>query len=357
MSNQYQAIREAFTTLRQEKVRHRDIAAKLNISEGELIAAHVGASLAAGDQMEVTCLANTWPDIIAALEPVGDILALTRNESCVHEKTGVYKDTSVNGPVGLALGEIDQRIFYMHWAVGFAVKEADEQGEKNSLQFFDKTGMAIHKIYLKPQSNKAEYDKVVARFTAATQVTGMTTLPAAPPAAEKPDAEIDVAGLRQAWADMQDTHAFFGILRKFGVTRTQALRLAEPRFAQKLDPSTTRRLLESAVEQGVSIMVFVGNPGMIQIHTGPVQKFAVMGPWLNILDPRFNLHLREDHIVESWVVRKPTADGIVTAIEIFDENGKDIAMFFGERKPGVPELVTWQQLVANLEKESAACAA
>ena len=40
---------------------------------------------------------------------------------------------------------------------------------------------------------------------------------------EKPDTDIDVAGFQEAWETLKDTHAFFGMLKKFGVTRTQAL--------------------------------------------------------------------------------------------------------------------------------------
>lgn len=357
MSDHYQAIREAFSTMRQEKARHRDIAAKLNISEGELVAAHVGASIDAGARMEAIRLKNDWAAIIESLEPVGDVLALTRNESCVHEKVGVYKDASHNGPVGLLVGEIDLRVFYMHWAHGFAVRETGEQGDQNSLQFYDKTGTAIHKIFLKPQSNKAAFDAVVATFTAETQQTGITVQPAVPAPAAKPDSEIDIAGFRQAWADMKDTHEFFALLKRFGVTRLQALRLADPVFVQQVEIPSVRSILDASRDQNVSIMVFVGNPGMIQIHSGVIQKTAIMGPWVNVLDPRFNLHLREDHIVSAWVVKKPTTDGIVTSLELFDKDGETIAMFFGERKPGQTELAGWRAMIDNLQTESAACPA
>ena len=64
-------------------------------------------------------------------------------------------------------------------------------------------------------------------------------------------------------------------------------------------------MLERASADQLPIMCFVGNPGCIQIHTGPVQRIHVMGPWLNVLDQGFNLHLREDHIEDAWIVRKP----------------------------------------------------
>jgi putative hemin transport protein len=81
----------------------------------------------------------------------------------------------------------------------------------------------------------------------------------------------------------------------------------------------------------------------------------MMDPWLNILDQNFNLHLREDHIYDSWVVRKPTDDGIVTSLELFDKAGEVIAMFFGERKPGSPELDSWRGIVEDLLVKEELC--
>ena len=151
---------------------------------------------------------------------------------------------------------------------------------------------------------------------------------------------------------MKDTHEFFPLLRKFNVDRTQALRLAHADFAYRVGNDATRAMLNQAAASGLSIMCFVGNPGMIQIHTGPVTRVEAMGPWLNVLDPGFNLHLREDRIAATWVVRKPTSDGVVTSLELFDAEGETMAMFFGERKPGKPELEAWRTLVAGLPRLS-----
>lgn len=429
MPNSIPAIRQAFATRRREaKARHRDIAEQLGISEGELIAAHVGgtptdahaggspadarAGVAPNDDhsggsptdagapsdahagaaptndhagaspanpqarvapaathadampadaaspLHAIRLAPRWPELIAGLEPVGEVMALTRNASCVHEKVGVYRQASAQAQVGLVLGgDIDLRIFYTHWAHGFAVTEATEQGPQRSLQFFDATGTAIHKVFLKPQSDVPAYLALVERFTDAQQQAGLTPQTAEPANAEKPDAAIDVAGFRAAWAGLRDTHDFFGVLRRFGVTRTQGLRLADPDYVQQVEVSSAHQVLEAAAHDGVPIMVFVGNRGMIQIHTGPVQRVAVMGPWVNVLDPGFNLHLREDQIASAWGVRKPTVDGVVTSLEIFDAQGEVIAMFFGERKPGKPELCEWRLLIERLKGESVPCEA
>ena len=149
----YQTIRDHFSTLRRtSKARHRDIADTFKISEGELIAVHVG--MADDDSpsiLQATRLRPEWSAIIESLEPLGEVMALTRNASCVHEKTGVYRKASHHNQRGLVLGgEIDLRVFYHQWAHGFAVSEQSEQGVQRSLQFFDAAGTAVHKIFLKP---------------------------------------------------------------------------------------------------------------------------------------------------------------------------------------------------------------
>jgi putative hemin transport protein len=346
-------LREAFAEARRAgPARHRDIAARLGVSEGELIAAHAGAA-SPGQRLSARRLRGPWPALVAGLEAVGPVMALTRNASCVHEKVGVYRDASAQGPAGREMGlvlgrEIDLRVFYSRWAHGYAVEEETERGCQRSLQFFDAAGTAVHKVFARPDTDLPAWGALLHAHLEAVQTAGIEPQALAPSALERPDTAVDVAAFRSDWASLRDTHEFFGLLKRHGVTRTQALRLADPGFAQRVEAGAARELLQCAAQDALPIMVFVGNPGMIQIHTGPVSRVEVMGPWLNVLDPGFNLHLREDHIAAAWAVRKPTTDGLVTSLELFDAAGETIAMLFGERKPGRPELCAWRRLVDTL---------
>jgi len=336
--------------------RHRDIAAQLGVSEAELIAAHVEAATADAprtQRLRVQRLRGPWPTLIAGLEGVGTVMALTRNTSCVHEKTGSYGGCSAQGPAGREMGlvlgqEIDLRVFYSRWAHGFAVDEQGERGLQQSLQFFDAQGVAVHKVFVQAESDLDVWAALVRAHRDDVQVAGLRVTPAAEASPETPDARVDVAAFRESWAGLRDTHDFFGLLRRHALTRPQALRLADPRYAQRVEPSAAREVLQAAARDALPVMVFVGNPGMIQIHTGAVKRVEVMGPWLNVLDRGFNLHLREDHIAMAWAVRKPTSDGLVSSLELFDAQGETITMFFGERKPGRPELCQWRRLVDGL---------
>jgi putative hemin transport protein len=168
---------------------------------------------------------------------------------------------------------------------------------------------------------------------------------------ELPDAEIDIPGFQQTWRELKDTHGFFSILKRFRVAREQALRLAPEGYATKIASTATRQMLELAASRETPIMVFIGNRGCLQIHTGLVHNIRMFGSeWLNVLDEDFNLHLRDTAVASAWIVRKPTMDGIVTSLELFDGGGDTLVIFFGKRKPGTAEGEAWRSIIVELER-------
>lgn len=336
------ADRWAAYQLENPKSRIRDAARALGASEAALLATRTTGQA----DSPVVALAGDFKELLKQVPTLGRVMALTRNDSVVHERKGPYLDVSFQGPMGLVLGEdIDLRLFMMHWQHAFAVSE---QGRR-SLQFFAADGEAMHKIYvLDGETDLPAYEALVARFRAHDQPVGLVTGPAPTPPAEADDASIDVAGFRAAWRALQDTHAFFGLLRQYGVSRTQALRLGPAELVRQVDNEAIGKALRVAAGQAVPVMIFVASRGCIQIHTGPVERIVPTGPWLNVLDPEFNLHLKLEDVAQSWVVQKPTADGIVTSLELFDAQGSNILLLFGKRKPGIPEQEAWRELVAAL---------
>ncbi len=325
------------------KLRIRDAATELGVSEAELLATRCGAS--------VTRLEGNWGGLIKKFPALGEVMCLTRNEAAVHERYGTFTEQiSFFHEMGQVVGaDIDLRLFMTHWELGFAVTDETEEGPRRSLQFFDKDGTAVHKVYLTVNSHVAVYDEFVRTYRSTNQSDVQIVIPAEKSVPERPDAQIDVEGFRQGWLAMHDTHDFFGLLKKFGVGRHQALRLAPPGHAQRLELTATQKMLEAAAAGKVPIMVFVGSPGCIQIHTGPVEKIKRFGgTWLNVLDEKFNFHLNEALATSAWVVRKATKDGQVTSLELFDSAGENLVLFFGKRKPGEAEDPAWRAIVAEL---------
>ena len=322
------------------EMRERDFARIHAISEGDLVAAEVGRSAV-----------RLKPDLgllLNGLTAVGEVMALTRNESAVHEKIGPYEKVVLGPMASMVLGEqIDLRIFPSKWAFGFAVEKPGENGAvRRSLQFFDAQGQAVHKVHARPATNIEAWSVLVANLRHAEQVDTIVTtpLPAAPALGEA----ADLASLREQWQAMTDTHQFFGMLKKLNLHRLSALEMVGDDLAWQLDATAVEQMFTAVAGTYLPIMAFVGNHGCIQIHAGPINTVKPMGPWLNVMDDTFHMHLRLDHIAAVWAVRKPTSDGHVTSVEVYDGNRELIIQFFGKRHEGSVELADWRNAVEQL---------
>lgn len=316
----------------------RDIAGLMNIREAELTFARVGH--------DAWRLHEDIRAILGALETVGETKCICRNEYAVHEQVGTFTHQHLNGHAGLVLNPrgLDLRLFLSQWASVFHISEATARGQRQSIQFFDHQGDALLKVYATDNTDACAWGDVLTRFIIADnpplalKATDVAVNSASPDA-EKVDAE---------WRAMTDVHQFFSLLKRHSLSRQQAFRLVGDDLACKVDNTALAQLLNAAHQSGNEIMVFVGNRGCVQIFTGAVEKVVPMKGWLNIFNPTFTLHLLEETIAETWVTRKPTADGHVTSLELFAADGTQIAQLYGQRTEGEPEQTQWRAQIDAL---------
>ena len=336
-------LRTAYTTFLEKnpKARIRNVAQALNTSELELVAASAGG-------LQSTPLKGPAQEIVKELGNLGSVMALSRNDWAVHERHGKYENIRVTQSMGLVLGpDIDLRLFFKNWGEIWAV---NDQG-RHSLQFFDKAGTAIHKVFCTEDTDLVAYENLVKKFT--NSETVWPTLQAISQNTP-PQNTVDPSELRQRWLAMTDTHQFHNILQELDISRLTALHHAGSDLAQLVDNTTIESMLEAVVAQQIPFMCFVGNSGIVQIHSGPIEHVLRTGPWFNILDPHFNLHLDTTAIAETWLVNRPSSDGWITSLECYTTNGDLITQFFGARKPGLPELSTWRQLLSSYATQALA---
>ena len=322
------------------KPRARDFAILNGITEADLVAAFVGQT--------ATAITPDPDRLIPWVTRLGDVMALTRNEPCVHERVGTYLDYRSGAFASMVLGpEIDLRIFAKHWVHAFAVEEPAEDGPKRSLQVFDAAGDAVHKVHLKPQSNHALWPDLLANMRLPEQNQTLDLQSRRPIELARSDS-LATPDLTAAWVQMTDTHQFLGLVKDHGMNRLGAYRVAGAPYIERLLPQAVTRILTNAAGAGVPVMIFVGNPGCIQIHGGLIEQIVPMGPWINVMDPRFNLHLRADHIAEVYAGWKPTRTGDAFSVEAFPTEGELILQIFGYRKDTPAE--AWNSLVRALPR-------
>lgn len=346
------SLAERWDALRAEqpKLQIRDAARTLGTSEAELLATGIGKTVTRLSDSD-----HAVNDIMIRALDLGTVLALTRNENGVLERTGVASKVqpesftdkerfrAVAG--GYLGGEIDLRFNFANWKHAFAVVQAGRDGSMGrSLQFFDAQGNAVHKVYVKSEAGVAVFDKIVADFKHPQQSGALTIVAAAPKAAEQADSEVDVKEFQLAWKEMSDVHQFNRIVAEFKLTREQAMRLAPEGAVQKIDPQAMRKLLDESATRQLPIMAFVGNGAVTQIYSGKIGKTAASGDWYNVLDPEFNLHIRESALKTGYVVQRAG----VTSVEFFDKDGGLVVTFFGVRERAKPQPQAWIDLTRAL---------
>lgn len=326
--------------LENPKLRDRDLADQLSIPEAALVTAHIGA--------EATYITAHPDQLIPQIKGLGEVMALTRNESVVHEKVGVYENYHGGNHASMVVTEaVDLRMFPRHWVHAYAVVRETDTSTRRSIQVYDTAGDAVHKIFLREGSNLPAWEDLVQKLRLVEQPQTLTFAPREPAEAPKADpAKTD--RLRQEWDQLTDTHQFLRLTSKLKMNRLGAYRIAGAPYVRPLAREAVNDMLVALAAQAVPFMLFVGNRGCIQIHSGTIKNLTPMGPWQNVMDPDFNLHLRRDHIAEVWQVEKPTARGPAISVEAFAEDGALILQAFGYRKEGADHSKEWADIVNAL---------
>lgn len=338
-------LKQAWENLKEQepKLRIRDAAKKLGVSEAELLATGVGEN--------VIRLSEDFVEQLEKFPKLGRVMSLTRNEGCVLEHKGTFQKIEVHqaGPQKIAtvIGPIEQRVFFGGWKFGFAVVSDTPRGPMFSLQYFDKAGDAVMKVFLQEDSDFDFSEELVKAHTHANQTSDLVT-----ETFEKAEyvskEDLDFESFSSDWENMKDTHDFFGMLRKYKLNRLNAVEWIDDKWAYEVDRLSVRKVVEVAAETKLPIMIFAGNKGNIQIHQGKVKTIKQLGDWLNVMDPEFNMHLNESVVDRAFVVHKNTTEGLVSALELFDVEGEMVAQFFGLRKPGIPQKPEWKAILDSL---------
>lgn len=343
--SQLSELGDAWQTLREKQpaLRIRNAAEQLGASEMQLLLSQ--------PETWVTRLEPHCGEILSALDTLGPVMTLTRNDEVVHETTGTVKDFKVTaqGAMGLCLGDIDLRVFFNKWAHAFAVSEPNADGSlRHSLQFFAASGDAMFKVYRVTETNADAWSELIGKYTSEAQRPPLRLQPRKPFQRCTTD-NVDWQTFRQDWENLQDVHDFHGMLQKHGLDRLTALENMGQTWAWRVRDNSLETLLQRSSATASPLMLFVGNPGVVQIFTGTVNNLRRTGPWYNVLDSHFNLHANTEQFASIWVVKRPSTDGDITSLECFNARGELVLTVFGERKPGKPELQSWRDRIAELE--------
>lgn len=302
-------------------LRPRDAASSLGVSEAELVATGCGDN--------AIRLRPDWPALIDAVGALGPVMALTRNDVAVHEKTSLYERLRLCGDLLLVSGHnVELCLLTGRWHSGYAVTEQSRIGPRQSLQFFDAEGEAVHKIYLTEQSDAERFRRMVDAFAAENQVPTVEPLNIARPA------DID-------WATTERLPDLWQRLAPFCTGKPLPA-------ASFISGQQFRELMQQLARMAMPLQILVPSPGALQLHTGPVQNLRITEPWFNVLDQGFNLHLNEKGVAETAIVQLGHGRHTLRGLQLRDRLGYTAATVFGAYDPIDGESLLWQEFIDAL---------
>lgn len=249
-TNLLKNIERTVSELREKEpgLRARDAASRLGVSEMELVACR-----------ESTNLLNPheFRQILRDIISMGNWMWLARTEGAVLEVDSEVKlDIDSPGPFVTLKSKILSIAIQSEFC-RFICLTRQEKGPPLAVQFFDPAGNAILKVYLKAKSKLGEAEAK---------------------------------------------------LKKSVIPKPECMDLEEFAIPQKKDPISIGKEIEKLFHRGViekaktgkqPLRFQVENSGCVFCTTHVPGKLMMAGPWYNIMDRGFNLHLNEDLIAKA----------------------------------------------------------
>ncbi|WP_130538284.1 ChuX/HutX family heme-like substrate-binding protein [Thiomicrorhabdus indica] len=320
--------------------RAREAANMMGISEAEYVALSF-------PNQAIPLDIGRLQDLLIAVQNLGEVMALTRNDSIVFEHHGHYHNPRFrHAHMILENPPVDLRLRINEVKYGFAVNEND----RLSLQFFDVQGRAIHKIYLTEQSDCAAYDYLTQKYRA-DFVMPVPEIPAGKDLLGIHISDDVWAEFEKQWQQMTNSHQVGPLLKRYGLTRPQAYQRLET-VASKLPADAAKFMLEQLARLHIPLLIFAPNGVCTQIHQGTISNLMETGPWFNVLDEHFHMHLNLSEIDQVWRVYKPSEKEVIESIEWFDKSQQSIAMLYlhPDARGDATIMNKWQDLLAVLSE-------
>ena len=275
MKDQVYILKQRWAELLQkqehQKTRIKDAANILGVSEAELLSTTI-------NQTSTLLKITDWEKAFKEISSLGNMMYLIRNDYAVFENT--LRINKINSDTTYITLSDDNSIITINQSLIKYVfyTSAIIQGNKTySIHLFDSYGTAIIKIYLQNTKLK-EFESIKNKY--------------------KKEYNYELQKLKNK--NLQTSCS--------GKIKTSSIRLMN-----NLNFSMQKYLEQiSTNNQNVEIKIF--NKAVTAMYKGSLQNIIHKFGWLNIMDPKFNLHAKDRLLNKNYI----------------DENNEDIMHFFHE---------------------------
>ncbi len=156
----------------------------------------------------------------------------------------------------------------------------------------------------------------------------------------------DSKAFQDGWARLSTSEDFCLLIKRFGVTDFEALRLAGEIWAVRVSPEAFVARLQLLAELELPCALSFGHDDSMKTHRAVIEQVQCKDGCLHLLGDELCFILRKDCMDTAWVVTRPYANGVLTSLELYDKEQELVL-----RLSGQPELRTaavWQDIIGTL---------
>ena len=273
------------------KVRIRDAAYQMKVSEAELLSTEINETVS-------FLLIEDMTAFIKDVLKVDKIMLLIRSDYVVHEKTIKTKNIRLEDNQIIDLDKNDCSILDFNidaFEYVFFQKKMHINRELKSFQFFDKAGTAILKIYLKGK-DLGFFDEIDLKYKKTYNY--------------EMQSDLDINN-----SNLLDSKIKINLPYDTSNSKTSC---------RDISVKSLRLILENASDMKTPIQIHALGLGTIQYHRNTVRNIVDYGPWVNVIDQKFNLHVLENGLTRASLIQYQFKDCQQYLINFFDKNNTHV---------------------------------
>tara|TARA_Y100001970_G_scaffold52986_1_gene67030 strand:- start:7757 stop:8674 length:918 start_codon:yes stop_codon:yes gene_type:complete len=255
-----------------KKIRIRNAADALNTTEANLLSTEIGKN---ATYLKI----NDYKSLLEDLLQIDKLMLLIRTDYVVHELIIETSNVNITNKRLFYKDQNSSIIEYNLEIFQYAFFENKKHGKKDlkSFQLFDKYGTSLLKIYLKGFKSEL-FDKIALKY--------------------KSDYKYEI----QKNDDKKNQH---------GINKN-------PYNSDTSNNNTLREILDISSNEEIPLEINAFGNQITQYYSGKIKNIVDFGPWINIIDKSFNLHVLEKCITRNIV--KYDKENKLFIIDLFDKS-------------------------------------
>jgi len=157
---------------------------------------------------------------------------------------------------------------------------------------------------------------------------------------------VDSKAFQDGWLRLRTTEDFHKLIERFGVTDFEALRLAGEIWAARVTPEAFVARLRLLAELELPCTLALGYGDAMNAHRVVIEQVQCRNGCLHLLGDELCFILRKDCMDTAWVVTRPSADGVLISLELYDKEHELVVRLSGQ--PEQRTAAVWQDIIGTL---------